>query len=49
MDFMYLVDSPEGIKLNASKWVFRRKTNMKGNVQMSMQALRIGISNFDGK
>jgi hypothetical protein len=29
-----LVDLPEGIKLNGSKWVFKRKTNMKDNVQM---------------
>jgi hypothetical protein len=29
-----LVDLPEGIKLNGSKWVFNRKTNMKDNVQM---------------
>ena len=43
-----MVDPPKGIKPNGSKWVFKRKTNMKGNVQMSMQALRIRISNFDG-
>ena len=29
-----LVDLPEGIKLNGSKWVFKRKTKMKDNVQM---------------
>jgi hypothetical protein len=29
-----LIDPLEGIKLNRSKWIFKRKTNMKGNVQM---------------
>jgi hypothetical protein len=29
-----LVDPLVGIKPNGSKWAFKRKTNMKGNVQM---------------
>jgi hypothetical protein len=29
-----LVDPPEGIKPNGSKWVFKKKTNMKDNVQI---------------
>jgi hypothetical protein len=27
-----LVDPPEGIKPNGSKWAFKRETNMKDNV-----------------
>jgi hypothetical protein len=29
-----LVNPPEGIKLNGSKWVFKRNTNMKDNIQI---------------
>jgi hypothetical protein len=31
-----LVDPREGIKPNGSKWVFKRNTNMKGNVQCKL-------------
>ena len=40
MDSMYtnqvwtLVDAPEGVKLIRCNWVFKKKTNMDGNVQM---------------
>ena len=29
-----LVDPPEGIKYNWSKWVLKRKTNMKDKIQI---------------
>ena len=32
-----LVDPPEGVKLIGCKWVFKKKTNMDGNVQVGFQ------------